>query len=825
VTNRVDELGHSTRYSYDEFNRVTSVTDPLGRTTTTSYAEPGGAGCGCSGTGGNHPTVITLPSGKSTEFTYDTEWQKLTETTGVGTPDQATTQFVYDQVGNVVTNIDPRGKVWSFTYDNRNRRETSKDPLGNLTRWTYDAAGNNLSVIRPDGGITTNVYDNMNRLVWTRDPAMNVTQFGYDSSGNMTNLTDARTNTYSFTYDAENRRTAMIYPGGSRESYVYDGIGNLAAYTNRAGNVRTHTYDNRNRETYSVWDDGITPAISRAYDSAGRLTNLTSSVSALAYTHDNANQLLSESSLVGTTGSVVRTVAYTYDMDGNRLTLTYPDGTVLTNSYTARNQLAGIGSQSSVVSYQYDLSGNRIGKVLGNGTSATYVYDDASRLLTLIHSNSTSQLARFDYALNSVGNRTSKTEVGQSVSAVRSEVYTYDPIDQLTGVAYGTNAVTTRTVSYDYDPVGNRTNVTDNSVSTSYAANNLNQYTQLAVSNQLSALSYDLNGNLTGHADWTYTYDAQNRLISASSSSNRMDFAYDARNRCVRRTSYGSVADGRPLTADSFLTYDSWSLLEERNASGTLFDKYIHGATIDELIVRYNGTPIWYHHDGLGSTIALTDNSGSLTESYTYDVFGTVSVFDSTGSQVTNPPVTRFLYTSREYLSNLGLYDYRNRFYSQTLGRFWQVDPIRFQSEESNLYLYISNTIVNGTDPYGLKWRAGKTKLPGRNTIICDGKGGVDFQLEDPRNDECFIECIRKHEQVHKDDALASDKDVCKGKPAGVYVGATPEEVGASDEKAYKAEFKCLEDLKKTACPDCIDKIQKQIDYVKTRIPDDQPKK
>jgi YD repeat-containing protein len=108
-----------------------------------------------------------------------------------------------------------------FDYDNRDRRASAKDPLGNTTLWTYDAVGNNLTVIRADGGLTTNVYDAVNRLVQTKDPLNQVTTMNYDAAGNLTTLTDARGNSYTFTYDALNRKTSMIYPDASHEDWTY----------------------------------------------------------------------------------------------------------------------------------------------------------------------------------------------------------------------------------------------------------------------------------------------------------------------------------------------------------------------------------------------------------------------------------------------------------------------------------------------------------------------------------------------------------------------------------------------------------------------------
>jgi len=161
--------------------------------------------------------------------------------------------------------------------------------------------------------------------------------------------------------------------------------------------------------------------------------------------------------------------------------------------------------------------------------------------------------------------------------------------------------VTNRAVNYVcYDPVGNRQTMTDNGTNTAYTANNLNQYTAVGT----DVPSYDQNGNLTSQAGWTYSYDAQNRLISASSASLAVQFAYDARNRCIKRVTNGTTL---------YLTYDGWSLIEERDAGDNELARYIHGATIDEILVRNTGSPVYYHHDGLGSTTHVAEASQRLS--------------------------------------------------------------------------------------------------------------------------------------------------------------------------------------------------------------------
>jgi RHS repeat-associated protein len=150
--------------------------------------------------------------------------------------------------------------------------------------------------------------------------------------------------------------------------------------------------------------------------------------------------------------------------------------------------------------------------------------------------------------------------------------------------------------------------------------------------------------------------------------------------------------------------YDNWNLIAEYDTSGALQTKYVHGAMVDELLVKIDATgTVYYHHDGLGSTVALSDGSGNLVESYQYDVFGRVTIYDASNSVISvSSVVNRFLFTGREWIQEVGLYDYRNRVYSAELGRFLQTDPIRFGAGDVNLYRYVGNNSVMWTDPTGL---------------------------------------------------------------------------------------------------------------------------
>jgi uncharacterized protein RhaS with RHS repeats len=83
-------------------------------------------------------------------------------------------------------------------------------------------------------------------------------------------------------------------------------------------------------------------------------------------------------------------------------------------------------------------------------------------------------------------------------------------------------------------------------------------------------------------------------------------------------------------------------------------------------MITAGGTKYYYHFDGLGSVVALSNTSGGIVERYSYDVFGEPNRVSGVG----NP----YFFTGRQYDSESGLYYYRARCYNPEIGRFLQTD-------------------------------------------------------------------------------------------------------------------------------------------------------
>jgi RHS repeat-associated protein len=203
--------------------------------------------------------------------------------------------------------------------------------------------------------------------------------------------------------------------------------------------------------------------------------------------------------------------------------------------------------------------------------------------------------------------------------------------------------------------------------------------------------NYDHNGNLISYKDWSYSYDAQNRLTSASKGAHTALFHYDGKNRQIMRSIDGTVR---------FSVWDDWELLEEYDTSNVKQAAYLQGP---HGVIKSLVNNVYYYQDKLGSTSHVADSSGNLLESYRYDLFGTPSYFNSTSQPINSSTVgVTDLYAGERWIGDLSLYDLRNRFMAPELGRFLQTDPIGFQGDASNLYRYCHNDPEDFSDPTGL---------------------------------------------------------------------------------------------------------------------------
>jgi RHS repeat-associated protein len=375
--------------------------------------------------------------------------------------------------------------------------------------------------------------------------------------------------------------------------------------------------------------------------------------------------------------------------------------------YTSRNELLNIydNSHAAFFKYSYDANGNvtqRLGQRLHDSTVLTY--DALNRPITCAQNGlNGANFATSHYAYGMLGNLANTT---RDEEAGKGDYFTYDHLNQTTSALYSAMGASdpnpAKQVTYTLG-IRNRNSmtVTDNilhtTTTTSYDnnTNSLNQLTSITVNGVAQSVGWESNLNLGSYNGWAYTYDAENRLSSVAGNGHSATFRYDAVGRCVKR-----VIDG----VTTILTYDQWTPIAEWDGSGNLTATNVYGLGDDEIVYRSAGsTQLFYKSDPMGNVKFILDQSGTGIEKYTYDAFGSPSITDWSGhTNSTSAYGNRFMFSGRDYMISLALYDMRNRVYDPMMGRFYQTDPISFQGDPLNFYRFCGNNPLLGGDSMGL---------------------------------------------------------------------------------------------------------------------------
>jgi len=686
-----DALGNVTHYTYDDIGRVIKKTDARGQETKYSYDE------------NNNLLTTTDANGKTLSYDYDENDNKISFTDKRGKirtyhynennilyrevdPCTFDIEYGYDDVDNRVSVTDKRGKTTKYTYDVLNRLIDVNDPLGHHTRYTYDAKGNKLShtdglgntwtyeydaldrltretnpvdsnntyehdllgrkvaVTDAKGNTTRYEYDVLDRLIQVTDAVGSVTKYEYDSVGNLTDIIDANYRRSTRSYDALNRLVSESDPLENTTEYNYDEVGNLIVRIDAMVRKTTYEYDELNRLTDVNYPDGT--SVSYRYDENGNRVGMTDWNGSSIYEYDDLNRMTASIDAFG------NRVEYEYDPAGNRTVIVYPDSNSVYYAYDDAGRLNEVNDwNGKVTTYSYDAAGNLKMVFLPNTAIHSYEYDDASRLISVQNISAVDYMGGFEYTLDSVGNRIEVNETGtlSPVITFSDADYSYDLADRLT---FGGSC------DYDFDDNGNQ-------------------------------VERDCFGLLT-----EYSYDPEDSLVGVNKAALDVQHTYDGLGNRIARNVNG---DKRGYVLD--LLGSMSQVLCETDANDSITAYYIYGAGLLARISS-SGDYRYYHYDGLGSTVALTDANGVITDRYSYLPFGELANAEGT----TENPF--------EYIGQLGVMTepdgtlfMRARFYDPLTGRFLSVDPAKgTYADPSSLYPYVyaKDNPILFYDPAGL---------------------------------------------------------------------------------------------------------------------------
>jgi RHS repeat-associated protein len=791
-TSHTGPNGLTTSWTYDDVGRQTLETRPDGTKTAASFAY-------CSGVnGGSAGCVIygaylaqvdqfasdgTTHIGPTSTNYYDMLSRAIaTDAQGFdGSIIRATT--LYDANGRVGQSSRPyfatappcpsSTPCWtSYTYDRLGRVTLATYPDSSTTSFSFN--GLTTSATNSLSQTTTTVKNAQGLKASVTDATSHTTAYVYDAFGNLTTVTDPAGNVVTNAYDIRGNKTDSYDPDMGHWTYAHDVLGELTSQTDAKSQTTTLTYDLLGRaltrtETglYSSWTYGT----SAANHNIGQLTD------AQACTGSTCSSVVSDRSLsydslgrpnqsVLTKGSSSFTYTSAYNGTNGKIdTVSYPSGFVekyLYNSpygYLCRLTDNGGGHTCTTTADSHvlftvntrDAEMHLTQSTAGNGVVTNQAFDPRTGLIQTQRAGGSGAVASFDYAFDTIGNLTARTDH----DAGFSEGFCYDGLNRLTSYQItGTPGcpLAGTTVSYDGASMGNI--VTKSDVGTySYPSpgggTGTRPHAVTGIAGSADGLTnpaytYDGNGNMacvstaagcTGTVGRSVSYTAFNMADTITQGSTSIAFTYDGEHHRLQQASTVSgvttttvyvndlasgamseqvtVASGLPSWTD-YLTLDG-QIVAQRNSSpasaAQVWGALNWCASAGPGCLTWTAGAVattwsWFVLDHLGSVAVVTDAAGSVVQRLSYDAWGMQRNPDGTSAacgSITSP--TTRGYTNQEQVPQGCLVNLNARLYNAQIGRFMAADPVVGDDGMPgafNRYSYVLDNPLSFSDPTGL---------------------------------------------------------------------------------------------------------------------------
>jgi RHS repeat-associated protein len=449
------------------------------------------------------------------------------------------------------------------------------------------------------------------------------------------------------------------------------------------------------------------------------------------FAYDLNGNVTAKSQSVAAYDNQAYVTGYVYNNFGQQTEIQYPQQvtsgyTASYYSYNALNQLAGIGSaagSNDIVVYTYGADGKPLSETYGPNSSQpikrTFSYNSPVWLESIDDVLNTTNQALFSESLSYFNNPagTNNYYNGQPAAAAY----------QVSGAGYNFNyaynalgaqqqAVSAQKPGWSigaqtpvqYDDNGNCTIVQVNSNINNWAYGTGNQrlisVTNATTQSPIGAYGYNGSGFLKSRESYDssgqpvsnlqFTYDPGFQLtqkINDSITGATSTYVYGGGNNRVLKTYAGTSGSGyKKLYVNGIAPSPVVELVD--NGQQTIICQYIYG--LQGLVAMVKNNKL-YHvlKDHLGSVRMAVDEVGVIAASYNYSAFGLVEVINEISENFIG-----YLFTGQEYEQELGIYNFKARFYDPNIGRFYATDELR---QYFSPYIYAANNPVLFIDPSG----------------------------------------------------------------------------------------------------------------------------
>ena len=705
-------IGRDCSNAYHQPDRIM---DTLGKETELTYTAWGAV------------STVTNNEGEITLYNYDSTSKQLTSIThkaDSGSSPVTLSSFTYDTVGRVRTVTDANNVTVTYDYNNLDAVTRVTYPDNTYASVEYVCCGMPGMVRDRAGRKSYYDYDPMKRVTRVQDAIGQSVEYRYDAAGNLIELLDANGKSTKWQHDALDRVTKKIYADGTFTAYSYQQGYPTQVRTPR-GAVITYTWDPVGKLTKIDYPN--TSDVIFGYDAHDRLEQMTDGIGTTQWVYNDVHLVTQEDGPWSGDD-----VDYSYDDLWRREAMAVANGGLTQYAYDALGRLEELSSPAGDWTYSYAGNSELLSQITNpNNTKSIYSYDALERLTQVSNQKSSSvNLSTFTYGFDAVldPQRDVRTSLEKTIGAnpMQRVDYGYDGVDQLTSEVLSQGGSNLQSKSFAYDAMGNRTatgSVTpSDTVSATYTNNRLNQIVGYSSSwgggaNTLtSTLQYDLSGNLTRHrstgtgsatsSHTEYIYDDIDRLTavitkhpSTLANESKTEFQYDglSRLRISKEFTWSGSAWVVVSGSEKRRVYDGMDVVQERDDDNDVTVTYTRDGNIGGILSRRSGsTSYYYHYDGSGNVVGMTDSSQNSVAEYGYDAYG--NLLSSSGAQASN---NNYRYSTKEYFGSIGLYNYGYRFYSPGFGRWINRDPIE-EAGGINLYMAFASDPVNKWDDYGL---------------------------------------------------------------------------------------------------------------------------